>query len=312
MTFDLAAMIEQEAEAAPQFGAGVFPPVVPGRWLHLDGDYMAYYSAGKDETSPGEARRNALDRIELTRLRAGAEKVRVHLSASGCTKAHRYLIATVKPYQAQRAGSRKPKNWGYLREILEHYEGPLFTPKVWTTREADDGLAYCAAIDDIVISTRDKDMQMLPGTHINWMTYQLTDVPRGAWEVIGADEKTYGLKWFYLQLLQGDAADHIPGIPKLFGKLCADKTAAKYLAPCQGRDTAYDYVQAAYQDHYGETWADSLIEQAGLLWLRTDAQATIPNVLEAFPNDKRLAAAADRLVDRVTRRLNEYAQIKGH
>ncbi len=311
MNAALLAKIAQAAEQAPQVGPGVFPAVVPGRVLHLDGDYLAYFASGDDDTEPGLARRNAFDRIELTRLRCGAESITLHLSASGCTKAHRYLIATVKAYQGQRNASRKPKNWAYLREVLEHYEGPRFKPKVWVTREADDGIAYCAHLQHIAISTRDKDMRMLPGLHVNWMTYQLTEVPPGAWNVIGEDGDQYGLKWFYLQLLQGDNADNIPGVPKLFGNACGDARAAKFLADAHNRDDAYDRVQAAYADFYGDKWPDALIEQAGLLWLRTDAQASLANIAAAFPSDQRLAAALDRLIERVTQGLNDLAKIKG-
>ncbi|MGH1510385.1 phosphodiesterase [Ralstonia solanacearum] len=321
----LLAKIAQAAAEQPQVGPGLFPGVTPGRVLHLDGDYLAYFASGNDDTEPGMARRNAFDRIELTRLRCGAESVTLHLSASGCTKAHRFLIATVKPYQGQRNASRKPKNWAYLREVLEHYEGPRFKPKVWVTREADDGMAYCAALDAArrtrspdefakilaVISTRDKDMRMLPGLHVNWMTYQLTEVAPGAWDVIGEDGDQYGLKWFYLQLLQGDNADNIPGVPRLFGSTCGDARAAKFLATAHDRDEAYDRVQAAYADFYRDLWPDALIEQAGLLWLRTDAQASLANIAEAFPTDPRLSAALDRLTERVTQGLNDLAKIKG-
>jgi DNA polymerase-1 len=275
--------------------------------LHFDGDYAAYYCAGNDECEPGQARHNAFGRIETTRLLTGSESVVVHLSAPGCTKANRYLIATVKAYQGQRSG-RKPKNWEYLREVLEHYEGPKFRPKVWVTREADDGVAYCAAINDIAISTRDKDFRMLPGLHINWMTWERTEVPRGAYDVAGTDGLQYGLKWFYLQLLQGDTADNIPGLPKLFGKQCGEATARAYLNETASREDAYDLVQTAYADFYGTVWADALVEQAALLWLRTDAQASIANVSEAFPDCPHIKRALERLEARVTTELNVISQ----
>lgn len=306
----LRAKIAQAAEAAPQFGPGVFPEQVAGRVLHLDGDYLAYFAAGNDDCQPGQARQNAFGRIETTRLLTGSESVVLHLSSPACSKANRYLIATVKPYQGQRTG-RKPKNWQYLREVLEHYEGSKFRPKVWVTREADDGVAYCAATADIAISTRDKDFRMLPGLHINWMTWERTEVPRGAYDVAGADGLQYGLKWFYLQLLQGDTADNIPGLPKLFGKQCGDATAGKYLMPATTCEAAYDHVQTAYADHYGPGWADALVEQAALLWLRTDAQASIANVAEAFAACPHITKALERLQERVTTELNELAKTKG-
>ena len=304
----LRAKIARAAAECPQAGAGMFPPVEPGRVLHLDGDYLAYFAAGGDDTQPGMARRNAFDRIETTRLRMGSESVVVHLSASGCTKAYRFNIATVKPYQGQRH-KRKPRNWQFLREVLEHYEGPSFRPKVWVTREADDGMAHCSRLSDIAISTRDKDMRMLPGLHINWMTWELTTVPRGAFDVIGTDGLQYGLKWFYLQMLQGDTADNIPGLPLLFGQQCGDARALKYLAGVTNKEDAYDRVQTAYADHYGATWADALVEQAGLLWLRTDAQASIANVAEAFPDCPHIERALERLEARVTQELNDLQKI---
>ena len=319
----LRAKIAEAAQDRPQFGAGTFPPVVAGRVLHLDADYLAYFASGNDDTEPGQARQNAFGRIETTRLLTGSESVVCHLSAPACTKANRYLIATVKPYQGQRTG-RKPRNWAYLREVLERYEGPKFRPKVWVTREADDGMAYVAALDSrrrrlsaeefekilVAHSTRDKDMRMLPGLHINWMTWERTEVNPGEYDVTGTDGLQYGLKWFYLQLLQGDTADNIPGIPKLFGKQCGDATASKYLAPAPDIDAAYDHVQTAYADFYGTGWADALVEQAALLWLRTDAQASIANVSEAFPDCPHIKRALERLEARVTGELYELAKIK--
>lgn len=300
----LRAKIASAAAESPQFGPGTFPAVEPGLVLHLDGDYMAYYCAGNDDCEPGKARRNAMDRIEQTRRLTGSESVIVHLSAAACTKANRYLIATVKAYQGQRTG-RKPKNWAYLRNVLEHYEGPNFKPKSWMTREADDGMAYCANQSRVSISTRDKDMRMLPGLHINWMTYELTEVAKDAYDVIGSDGLQYGRKWFYLQLLHGDTADNIPGLPKLFGKQCGEVTAKTYLGKVREANAAYDLIQTAYADFYGSLWPDALAEQAALLWLRTDAQASIANVAEAFPDCPHIKRALERLEQRVTKELNE-------
>jgi DNA polymerase-1 len=146
---------------------------------------------------------------------------------------------------------------------------------------------------------------MLPGLHINWMTYELTEVQPGEYDVLGVDGLQYGRKWLYLQLLQGDTADNIPGLPKLFGKQCGDATASKYLASATGAEQAYDHVQTAYADFYGSLWPDALAEQAALLWLRTDAQASIANVAEAFPDCPHIKRALERLEQRVTKELNE-------
>jgi len=314
VVFDIKAAVAAAASQTPQ-SVELFPAIVPGRVLHLDGDYLAYFASGNDDTEPGTARQNAFNRVELTRLRTGSESVIVHLSAAGCTKADRFIIATVKPYQGQRNASRKPRNWAYLREVMESYEGHLFRPKVWPHREADDGMAYCAEIGDIAISTRDKDMRMLPGLHINWMTCELTHVPRdprggAAWNVTGPDGLQYGLKWLYLQLLQGDTADNIPGLPRLNGLACGDARAAKYLATARDRDDAYGLIASAYGEHYGSGWADALAEQAALLWLRNDAQASLRNVLTAFPSCPDLTDAIYRLESRILEELSNLAKFK--
>ncbi|MFP3481271.1 phosphodiesterase, partial [Burkholderia sp. SIMBA_057] len=57
------------------------------------------------------------------------------------------------------------------------------------------------------------------------------------------------------------------------------------------------------------TWADALVEQAGLLWLRTDAQASIANVAEAFPDCPHIERALERLEARVTQELNDLQKI---
>ena len=90
----LRAKIAQAATDKPQFGPGTLPAAIPGRVVHIDGDYLAYYASGNDRCEPGRARRNTMERIETIRSMSGAESVVLHLSAAACTKANRYLIAT--------------------------------------------------------------------------------------------------------------------------------------------------------------------------------------------------------------------------
>lgn len=278
----------QAAEAQPVTAASLVPPVVPGRVLIVDGDYLAYFCAGNDECEPGRARQNAVDRLENMRSMSGSEKIVVHLTSSGSTKGDRYIIATAKPYQAQRSGSRRPKNWEYLREWMEGYSGELFTTKTWGTREADDGMAYHArvlGVDKACIATADKDLRMVQAWHLSWKCYTMTRVDE-EFEVTGDDTKVYGHKWFWLQVLQGDTADNIPGLPKFVSpdgkaKPMGEKTAEKFLESAKGDDDALLIVAALYRTYYGDGWADALVEQMALLWMRLDKDAAVDNcVLE--------------------------------
>jgi DNA polymerase-1 len=268
------------------------PDVVPGRVLDVDGDLLCYWAGGNDDTSVGQSRANALRKIEFMRAQSGCESVVVHMSAASCTKGDRRIIATVKPYQGQRKSDRRPKNWAYLRDFFEGYEGPLFRVKVWATREADDGIAYMAYHADTdngetpnrVIATGDKDLRMLPGWHIDWQTAELVEVPMGAFEVYNKDRsKLYGTKWFWVQMLQGDTADNIPGLPKLDGKPVGPVRAEKLLAGALGDDAAYVLVSNSYAFEYGDEWQDRLVEQAMLLWLRTDRAAHTHNFMQVVP-----------------------------
>lgn len=272
------------------------PPVVAGRVLLVDGDYLAYNGAGGDDTEPGDARRFCLNRISMMRELSGAETVCVHLTAPSSHKGYRYIIAKTKPYQAQRSG-RRPKNWAYLREWLELYSGTAFRTKVWDQREADDGIAYHATVlgpDKAVIATRDKDMRMIPAWHINWETLDLI-AAHGQYSLEGSDGLLYGHAWFWQQCLQGDTADNIPGLPRyvqnLKAKPVGEVTAKKLLEHCTNDAEAVSAVLAAYRTYYAESAEEKLAEQMILLWLRRDVQANVYDVKDWFSLPEELEAA---------------------
>jgi len=293
-----------KAAAAHPITQAIIPEPVPGRVVHIDGDYLAYRCAGGSECPPNIARANVRDKVAALKEMSGAARAVVHLTMPGSTKGERYLIATVKPYQAQRTHSGRPANWAMLRQYLESYEGPGFTVQKWHDREADDGIALASwqAADPLtacVIASPDKDMRMLAGLHVNFHDYTLTEVPKGAFEVIGADGLVYGHKWFWLQMLAGDTADNIPGLPRAEGKLCGEKTAAKLLAPATCNSHAFATVGSLYQHYYGDNWHATFVEQAALLWLRGSRAAHIHDFLRVVPRTPDIEAAAKRLIKRV-------------
>lgn len=295
-----AGAIAQAAAEAPTAQANL--PKVPGLTVHIDGDYLAYYASGNDDCEPGSARMNAMSLVEKFMGLAGATSAVVHNTASGCHKGERYLAATVKPYQGQRDGNRKPKNYPYMRELLLNYTGDLFRTKTWTTREADDGFGACAYFASgnpaqagyAALATADKDMRMLPGLHVDWTKLCLTTVKPGEYEVIGPNEKIYGLKWFWLQMLMGDSADNCPGLEKYKVenadgsfknfKPVGEKTALKLLEGIDNGDDAYRRVRSLYRGgYYGqapEFADDRFCEQAALMWMRTGPKANLTDFAE--------------------------------
>jgi len=291
------------AESCPQARV-IVPDVVAGRTVHVDGDYLAYRCAGGAECPPGIARQNVRDKVQALMEMSGSMWAEVHLSMPGGSKGERYLIATVKPYQQQRTHAGRPVNWEMLRGYLEDYDGGLFSVVQWRDREADDGMALSSwqiedPVRNTVIASPDKDMRMLAGLHIDFHDYTLTEVPEGSYELIGANGLVYGHKWFWLQMLAGDAADNIPGLPRAEGKLCGEKTAAKYLAGTTGNGEAFEVVSRLYRGTYDAMWADALVEQSALLWLRGSEAAYIHDFLRVVPRTPEIEAAAKRLIKRV-------------
>ena len=273
-------------------------PVVPGRRVHIDADMLAYQCGGNEDTDVATSRRILKSKIDLFKDAAGAEGVLLHLTASGSTKGDRAAIAYTKPYQGQRKGHR-PKNWQYLRDYMaDGVAGPV---KQWYDREADDGFGFISANCPLdVIATRDKDMRMLPGLHLNWDTYELVHVPADvfATEACG---KLYGHKWFWTQMLWGDAADNIPGLPKHpdFPRGVGEVAASKLLAFADDDASAALTVAQAYKVHWGDEWADRYAEQASLLWIRRTQQAPINEWAQFLPIGPSLQAAVERMLTRV-------------
>lgn len=260
---------------------GVDPtiPTKAGRTLHFDGDYAAYYFSGNDDTPILEAQRNLERFVESKARVTGSSRITVHLTADWSDKGHRFKLATVKPYQGQRDSGRRPKNWAALRNYLER---AFPSTRLWGDREADDGVAAASFADgweNTAILTRDKDFRMIPGIHVGWMHERIVHLPDGKpWETSilatwDNDESAwFGRQWFLLQLLQGDTADNIPGLPKVpLGKggkpvACGPVAAEKWLATASSDPV--DAVVLGYQAHYKEKWAEALAEQASLLWMR--------------------------------------------
>lgn len=250
------------------------PDKVAGRTLLADGDALAYYCAGNDDTPSGLARRNLESKIEGARRASGSDRVMILATSGASHKGHRYAISRVKQYQGKRDGSRKPRNWQFMRELIERDPRTVVTD----TLEADD-LFHINSVrlgdENVALLTQDKDMRMVPGWHLHWDTHALVRVRPDTW-ALEVDGKMFGRKWFWLQMLQGDGADNVPGLLKcrIDGKLqqCGDARAARLLANAHDEQTAADIVVQQYLDTYGEGDEAKgfavLVEQACLLWMR--------------------------------------------
>ena len=278
-------------------------PLVAGQPLHVDGDYAAYYCSGNDDTSVGEARQKFLDKIRDAKHVSGSDRIIVHLSDRACDKGLRFLIAESRPYQGQRNTGRKPNNWEYLREFMETYSGDAFVVQNWKDREADDGMAYLAEQSYNIgrpgaVLTADKDMRMFAGLHIVWKTHQMVEIVPGTYERVFAD-KVYGHKWFWLQMLTGDQADNIPGLPRV-----GEVAAHKLLDGTENNQQAFERVIEMYKAKMGDAYPDYFVEQAALLWMRTGKTAPVHDFFLNLPFVEWTTDVA-RATKRLTQRVDE-------
>lgn len=303
------------AIAAAAAGDSMQPgPAIVGRVLLVDGDGLAYYCAGGDSTDQGQARRNVTEKIGMAKRAAGAERVVILLTSQSSHKGFRYAVARVKPYQGKRNNSRRPKNWHYLRQLLEAGM-PGVETEITDEAEADDLFGKWAQLigwENVAHHTDDKDMRMVPGLHVDWHSMRLTKVTPETWESRW-DDLTFGRKWFWLQMLHGDTADYVPGLPKCVidgkVKLCGPKTAEALLAGQRNEVGAFKIVQYQYEAFYKEAWPENLLEQAVLLWMRRDLRSRPLDCLspEYGPMRYLEGAALERAVAAIKARIAEAA-----
>lgn len=182
----------------------------------------------------------------------------------------RINLATIKPYKGSRP-TGKPFWYEQIRKYLVNFRRAV----VITGWEADDQLSIeqwkcfegewavtrdddgCASLDnyaigETIICSLDKDLNMVPGYHYNWIkdeTYHITS--------------TSGLHNFYCQLLTGDTCDNIPGLHGV-GK---SSTYLKSVRGCSVEYDMFDIVRTQYTARFGAYWWQFLTENAALLWM---------------------------------------------
>lgn len=270
-----------------------YPPEVKGRMAHLDGDFIAYQCSYDDSLSFDTMANKARTAITHLRRMCGAEFVRLHLTANSSTKGGRYDAALLKEYQATRK-REKPAQLENMRRFMRDHFGAVY----WTDQEADDGMAQANALahqygkpELSVIYSKDKDLSMALGWRLNPDTFDLEYIDRpGSLRLTeGKTKKLVGTgpAFFWAQMLMGDQADNIGGLPAIYGMSdykdgmkCGPVAAYSLL---EDRVTEYDMLDtvARLYKNYGDavgfknwrdgsplTWKQAFWSEATLLWMR--------------------------------------------
>jgi len=289
---DLAAISKSAAESAITEASFVL-----GRVLQYDADFGCYECAWLDK-SVADNIDTLMKHIDIKRQMAGAEYVNVHITLG--MKGGREQMATVKPYQEQR-GKRDPlltERVAALRNFLANYDTDIVTPVANLLQEADDSLTQLQVlrirdygVQSSVIMSGDKDLWMVDGLHCDQKTgrmYTVKGYGKTEYRDVGNVKPKLigeGTSWFWHQMLHGDTADNIAGLPTLTAKLLNRYLPTKKFnpkrkdAPCgEAKSTAIlngvtndveacKRVLEAYSGIYPNA-KTMMIESAFLLWMR--------------------------------------------
>lgn len=289
-----------ELSANPQ--GDTFPAIVAGRVAHIDADFTSYQVSAEsaDELDPDhpqprktldDMKHNAVEAVEFLRKKAGAERSVLHVTVCNGLdgdKGGRGDQAILRPYQAQRTERETPEHRDAIRAFLGNgldKRLPHVKGQVNSIREADDGMAMAqyASPENTIIASADKDLLMVPGWKLDMNTLEIwkadafghleVKVMKSGKKVVGS-----GSKFFWWQLLAGDPADNISGLPAL------PATIAMERKPTKEYSTLYERWVAAEDTEK----ADALEERMNLLAAGTKKCGAITayELLNEFENDK--------------------------
>jgi DNA polymerase-1 len=172
----------------------------------IDGDIVTFRAAfsAEEETESWVAQSRADKIVEDILGETDSDSYEVWISGD-----NNFRYQVYPEYKINRHGARRPK-W-------EH-EVKDYLVRVWDSQvsngcEADDmmGVRQCENTDETIICTIDKDLDMIPGWHWNFVKkikYYVTDEE--------------AIRFFYYQMLVGDPTDGIKGVPGI-GKVKAEK-----------------------------------------------------------------------------------------
>lgn len=203
-------------------------------------------------------------------------------------KHFRHALATILPYKGHREDSPR-NNVDNVKEALHEDLGAIWC----TENEADDAMATEAWQDlvtvgaefgwdddqlrehtHVVIASRDKDLDTVPGWKFKWWLKGHKDadgveIPEER-RVVEKGEAYWvsivqAFRNFYTQMLVGDSADNIKG---LYG--VGPKSAwVKQLQDMDEEEEMYDHVEEKYHKHFGPHYGEKFLkETANLLHMQ--------------------------------------------
>ncbi len=211
----------------------------------IDGDILVYRYGFAANAEPWGICKARLDDGILDLLTFDLEDVSTYEGFLSPSKGNfRENLAVTAVYKGNRPAA-KPIHYDDIRNYLMDTYGF----QVAEGQEADDaiGIACCNDPGNTVIVTIDKDLDMIPGDHYNFVKRIRYNVSNWA-----------AIVWFYTQILTGDRVDNIIGL-----KGIGPVKAANILKDCLTEADLYSKVVEAYEGNI-----ERVVENARLLWIR--------------------------------------------
>lgn len=181
----------------------------------------------------------------------------------------RYEMGKTKPYKGTRNNPKPFHFYNIVAYLMANYSVIVSQDGL----EADDEICITARYmgEGYTICSRDKDLRICPGWHYSWecgkqaaMGPHYTDVEGSLHKKDNGDVYGYGMKFFFFQMLTGDAADNIPGLPGV------GKAKAYNLLHDKDYKQCLNIVKDLYKEKMGEESKNYFLEQGNLLWIRQE------------------------------------------
>jgi hypothetical protein len=237
----------------------------------IDFDIIAYAKAYSNEDADSEEQvlEDVDNFINFLNIRLQLDDYKGFLTGDGN---YREEMATIQPYKGNR-DQEKP----YWHQTIKDYLIDSHAGVVVDGIEADDAMGIeSQQVEDSIIITIDKDLNMIPGDHYKW-------------EVRNTPEKLYSVSpeeadnFFYEQILTGDPGDHIPGLKRCTGRVASKKIKTSLREADNKHEKLFEIWYAAHMDALVKIGIDlpdesvikgrcieEINEVGGLLWIQRE------------------------------------------
>ena len=192
----------------------------------------------------------------------------------------RKQVAVTKEYKGQRKAEKPTYFYDIKKLLIEKYKfivvdgieaddlAVILSERINNTNNDEtDFISHEFSFNNYkaIIASIDKDLPQADGIHYNLKNHQQTIVSDDTSYIVLNDKKkieAIGYKSLYAQMLMGDTADNIQGLPK-YGPV----KAYELLKDCNTRDECKQVVIEEYKKVYPSDYEDRIKENFSLVYI---------------------------------------------